>query len=108
MPISGRCADTDENCSYQLLFLLDVARPSVKLAGDFALHVIPVDSLRAVLEPQGLFQSAKFRPSGQTRIRQDLAKLTIDGRLTPDSQDATDLSPAPQAAVLELAESVVT
>ncbi|MEM9442232.1 MAG: DUF4105 domain-containing protein [Pseudomonadota bacterium] len=108
----------DENCSYQLLFLLDVARPSLNLADDFALHVIPIDSVRSVLDRPGLFQSAKFRPSGQTRIRQDLAKLTTegqrlarylaDGSLTPDSQETSDLPPARQAAVLELAESVVT
>ena len=108
----------DENCSYQLLFLLDVARPSLNLASDFNLHVIPVDSVRAVLDRRGLFKSTKFRPSGQTRIRQDLAKLTPDGRrlarrladgsLTPDSHDANGLPLARQAAVLELAEAVVT
>jgi hypothetical protein len=108
----------DENCSYQLLFLLDVARPSLGLAGDFDLHVIPIDSVRAVLDRRDLFESAKFRPSGQTRIRQDLAKLTKDGRrlaqrlaagsLNPGSPDANGFPPARRAAVLELAESVVT
>ncbi len=108
----------DENCSYQLLFLLDVARPSLDLAGDFDFHVIPVDSVRAVLNRKDLFQSARFRPSGQTRIRQDLARLTTEGRrlaqrladgsLVPDSHAANGLPQPRQAAVLELAEAVVT
>lgn len=107
----------DENCSYQLLFLLDAARPTLGLAGEFAFHVIPVDSVRAVLEREGLFGQAVFRPSGQTRIGQGLAGLTADGqRLVQDLADsraspddaAADLPPARRAALLELAETFVT
>lgn len=108
----------DENCSYQLLFLMDVARPSLDLAGEFALHVIPVDSVRAVLERKGLFRKAVFRPSGQTRIAEGLAGLTpagrqlvqdlADGTATSDDLDAADLPEARRAAVLELAETFVT
>ncbi|MGI9506538.1 MAG: Lnb N-terminal periplasmic domain-containing protein, partial [Geminicoccaceae bacterium] len=108
----------DENCSYQLLFLLDVARPGLDLAGAFPLHVIPVDSVRAVLEQRGLFKKAAFRPSGQTRIAQGLASLSpSDRRLvrdlalgakTPDEGTAADLPPATRAAALELAEAFVS
>ncbi|MEM8949592.1 MAG: DUF4105 domain-containing protein, partial [Pseudomonadota bacterium] len=107
----------DENCSYQLLFLLDVARPSLDLASKFSLHVIPVDSVRAVLEQEGLFKKATFRPSGQTRISQGLAALTPYGRQVvkdlavgasaPDDLDS-DRTPARRAALLELAETFVT
>ncbi|MGI9487441.1 MAG: Lnb N-terminal periplasmic domain-containing protein [Geminicoccaceae bacterium] len=108
----------DENCSYQLLFLLDVARPTLDLVGSFDLHVIPVDSVRAVLEKEGLFKRTVFRPSGQTRIVDGLAALTPTGRrlvrdLTagttlPDDHAAADLAPARRAALLELAETFVT
>ncbi len=108
----------DENCSYQLLFLMDVARPSLDLASAFDVHVIPVESVRAVLGREGLFQGAVFRPSGQTRIREGFEALTPEGRalardlaegaLTPESPEAAALPPAGQAAAIELAQSLVT
>ena len=108
----------DENCSYQLLFLLDVARPGLDLAGAFDLHVIPVDSVRAVLAEEDLFKKTTFRPSGQTHIVQGLAALDATGRklvrdlasgeASPDDVDKTGLPPARQAAVIELAETFVT
>ena len=38
----------DENCSYDLLFLLDAARPSIGLTDQFPLWVIPIDTIRKV------------------------------------------------------------
>ena len=40
----------DENCSYQLLFLLDVARPGLALTDRFEVYAIPVDTVRAVVD----------------------------------------------------------
>ncbi len=108
----------DENCSYQLLFLLDVARPTLNLVDDFALHVVPIDSVRAVLERKDLLRRTVFRPSRQTRIRHNLAALdpperTLVQRLAaaeidPKQKAVEDLSPSRRAAVLELAEAFVT
>lgn len=39
----------DENCSYHLLSLLEVARPGLKLREQFFFATIPVDSVRAAL-----------------------------------------------------------
>ena len=108
----------DENCSYQLLFLLDFARPGLNLADDFAVHVIPVDSVRSILRRKGLLRRAIFRPSGQTKIVRGLAELNaaerqLAQRLTtgdaaPDDPDMTTLPLPRQAALLELAEAFVT
>lgn len=108
----------DENCSYQLLFLLDAARPGLGLVDDFDFHVIPVDSVRSVLARQGLLRRTVYRPSGETRLRHDLAAMTPDervlaqglaaGEIGPDAVARAGLSPPRQAAVLELAEASVT
>ncbi len=108
----------DENCSFQLLFLLDVARPSLNLADDFALHVMPVDSARSVLGRSGLLRQTVFRPSGETKIRHGLATMTTTerelvqdlaaDRMTPEQVLSAGLPQPRHAAVLELAEAFVT
>jgi hypothetical protein len=68
------------NCSYYLLFLLEAARPSLKLTDEFGPWVIPIDTVK-LMDKQGLVESAQFRPSNGTKIRQKLALLS------PDLQD---------------------
>ena len=57
----------DENCSYNLLFLLEAARPSLRLAEQTRPWVIPVDTVRLVQE-SGLVRKMHYRPSKATRI----------------------------------------
>ena len=59
----------DENCSYNLLFLLDAARPSLDFTDRFGLWVIPLDTIRAVRN-SGLVADVQFRPSRTARIEQ--------------------------------------
>ncbi|TLN23560.1 DUF4105 domain-containing protein, partial [bacterium] len=40
----------DENCSYNILFLLEVARPGVSLTGGYGGWVIPLDTLKDVID----------------------------------------------------------
>jgi hypothetical protein len=56
----------DENCSYNLLFLLEATRPSLMLT-DGSLWVIPVDTLRMV-KNSGITTGVTFRPAMSTRI----------------------------------------
>lgn len=53
----------DENCSYHVLGALDVADPELDLVGRLPLIVIPADTVRALLQTQGLVKSFGFRPS---------------------------------------------
>jgi hypothetical protein len=108
----------DENCSYQLLFLLDVARPGLRLADEFPVYAIPVETVRAVVRRDHLLSRAVFRPSSRTRIQHELAALTpgerqlvqrlAEGALAPAAPDLEHLAPARRAAVLELAAEFVT
>lgn len=108
----------DENCSYQLMFLLDAARPTLDLADAFSAHVIPLDSVRAVIEQEGLLKRAVFRPSSRTKIEtsqahlsrpeQDIVRALVAGTIESDAPALQALQPGRQATVLEIAEQLVT
>lgn len=86
----------DENCSYNLLFLLEAARPEVNLTGASRPWVIPLDTVRTVAAA-GLISDVRYRPSKATRIA-DLA-----GRMDhPETTLALNLL-AGELAVAELA-----
>ena len=44
----------DENCSYRLLELLQVARPGLQLTTQFPLTAIPTDTVKAILSYKGV------------------------------------------------------
>ncbi len=64
----------DENCSQQLLALLDVARPSLNLREKMKTWVIPVDTVRVAVE-SGIVADVAFRPSLTGRLSQKLRSL---------------------------------
>jgi hypothetical protein len=57
----------DENCSYRLLELLEVARPGLKLTGQFDLTAIPTDTVKAV-SAAGLVEKIDYRPSREREL----------------------------------------
>ena len=63
----------DENCSYRLLELLQVARPGLQLTTQFPLTAIPTDTVKAVKEA-GLVESIEYRPSRERELL-DRAKV---------------------------------
>ncbi|VAW87499.1 putative outermembrane protein [hydrothermal vent metagenome] len=66
----------DENCSYRLLELLEVARPGLELTNDFDLTAIPIDTIKAI-EAADLIKNARFRPSQATELKLLLAQFSI-------------------------------
>ncbi len=56
-----------ENCSYNLLWLLEVARDDLKLVDNFSYKAIPIDTIRKVYEA-GLIESENFRASKTKEI----------------------------------------
>ncbi len=105
----------DENCAYHLLSLFEVARPSLELTSRFRGWVIPVDTVRSLAEQAGILAEAVYRPAGNTRLRERLARLDAAERqavdrlleeVTPDA--ALQEVPAErQAPVLEAAYALL-
>jgi len=54
-----------QNCSYNMLWLMERARPSVHLREHFNYEVIPLESVHATAQ-EGLIQKAHYRPSKRT------------------------------------------
>lgn len=69
----------DENCSYRLLELLEVARPEVELTDEFVLTAIPVDTVRAIERAQ-LISSISYRPAQVTQIQYQLDTMSAENR----------------------------
>ncbi|MGR4976706.1 DUF4105 domain-containing protein [Pseudomonas sp. LARHCG127] len=67
----------DENCSYRLLELLQVARPSLRLTEQFPLTAIPTDTVKAVKEA-GLVESIQYRPSRERELLSRAEPLNDD------------------------------
>ncbi|WP_412461446.1 DUF4105 domain-containing protein [Pseudomonas sp. SC11] len=57
----------DENCSYRLLELLQVARPGLDLTSQFPLTAIPTDTVKAVKQ-SGLVSDVRYRPSREREL----------------------------------------
>ncbi|MBI4425559.1 MAG: DUF4105 domain-containing protein [Elusimicrobia bacterium] len=106
-----------ENCSYQLLTLLEAAAPELRLSERFGFGVIPGDTLRAVLEQPGLVGSRRYRPSHATemRLRRErlrASELAMATRLGTGTDPAalpalSRLTPARQALVLDSAHDLL-
>jgi hypothetical protein len=52
----------DENCSWQILRLLEVANPQLKLTESAPFYIIPAETVR-ILQSSDLLKSPEFRPS---------------------------------------------
>lgn len=105
----------DENCSFNLLFLIEAARPSVDVVSRFkGPAVLPLETIKAI-KSAGLITDEIFRPSKATRIRHvidtlddravDTALGIIEGQISPSDIGAVPV-PYPldqQAKILDLA-----
>jgi len=67
----------DENCSYRLLELLQVARPGLRLTDQFPLTAIPTDTVKAVKDA-GLVEKIDYRPSRERELLERAKPLDSD------------------------------
>lgn len=57
----------DENCSYNMLWLLEIAREGVKLRDQFVYQVTPPETIFAT-QNENLIEKSIYRPSKRTKI----------------------------------------
>ncbi len=99
----------DENCSYRLLELLEIARPGIELTEQFPITAIPTDTVRAVKDA-GLVESIDYRASREKELlaraepldsaeQQWVLRLAEDDRLL-DAPEFLAL-PAPRRALIQ-------
>lgn len=68
----------DENCSYQLLTILEVARPDLELSDNFFYVVQPADTVRLIHAQPGLVTDTRLRPSQLTRYTANYRRLSSE------------------------------
>lgn len=67
-----------ENCSYQLLPLLEIANPARHLTDEFTFWTIPGDTVRLLTAQPGLVGDVVYRPARSTQIRRRYHRLSGD------------------------------
>ncbi len=108
-----------ENCSYQLLSLIEAARPDLDLTSSFRSgpdYTIPVDSVRK-LRDAGLLGEPVFRPASAHRLQHRYDELDpesrawvlgyADGTRELDDPVITAADPVRQARMLEVAHDAL-
>src|SRR5699024_3869014 len=105
------------NCSYQLLTLLDAARPGFHLAEAFPAWAIPADTLRVIAGQPGLVGQVDYRPSRSTTLKaesgqisgaqRNLALRLASGELDPDRLVSLETDPVARAQTLDVAHDLV-
>ncbi|RLA20868.1 MAG: hypothetical protein DRQ61_09305 [Gammaproteobacteria bacterium] len=107
----------DENCSYQLLALLDVARPELDLTRNFYLDATPAETVRALTDAPGLLKKVNYRPSlrqvvseraaNLARPDQELARALALGEINMRDEQFNIRDDRIRAEILELAADYV-
>lgn len=84
----------DENCSFRLLELLEVARPDLDLTSMFAQAAMPVDTVRRVVE-SGIAEEPSYRASRRVELETvllglDAAQKELVLRLATEEKELTE------------------
>ncbi|MEQ1837300.1 MAG: DUF4105 domain-containing protein, partial [Candidatus Nitrotoga sp.] len=108
----------DENCSYHLLGLLQVARPELDMTSEFRWWAIPADTVGAIARQPNMVKQVVFRPANATvlrhRLRQlseaerDLVKGLSIKRIAIDDPTLNKLPANRVAAVLETSQDYLS
>jgi len=95
-----------ENCSYNVLWLLEVARPSLDLVSQFDFKTVPLDSIK-VLQKYNLIKNTNFRYSSMRKMKFILNekienKEYVKGFIKEDNELNNSLSTEDKISYLDL------
>lgn len=100
----------DENCSYRLLELLEVARPGIELTNGYILTAIPIDTVKTI-DNVNIIENIEYRPARATVLSFMLQQMPENNRnlvmeLSKDievknSPDFTHISRDEQREIIE-------
>lgn len=106
----------DENCSFNLLFLIEAARPTLNLSDRTGVLVLPNNTIEIARE-SGILEEAVYRPSQGARINKIASLLQGDSQQAalelaelkrePGSLKQSDKSVQDKKGILDLAAEVV-
>ncbi|WP_292986477.1 DUF4105 domain-containing protein [Nitrosomonas sp.] len=65
-----------ENCSYHVLSLFEIAKPELRLKDQFFFSVIPADTVKIVMEQGDLVRNVVYRPSILSQMNQKRFTMT--------------------------------
>ena len=83
----------DENCSYRILELLEIARPEVELTEDYIVTAIPIDTVKTVKDA-GMVENVSYRPARVTTLSYMINNI-------PESQRSLAISLSEDISTLE-------
>ena len=102
-----------KNCSYELLRLLDIGVPDLQASRQFQGPVIPVDTVKVIVEKPGFVRDVRYRASPAAKLRATLRSLSplerqyvrdvVEGRLDPADATLQNLPPWQRASILDAA-----
>lgn len=96
------------NCSFQLLALMEIARPGLAMRKDFPVQAIPTDTVRRALEEPGMLRGLTYRPAAERQLLMAAEQFPEHVnhaaiRLMHSPDIPTGLSAQEEAAALETA-----
>ena len=101
------------NCSYMLMEALDAIKPELNLAQQFKFQTIPLDTIKAINNEEGLIKRVQYRPSRERKIKYRIRQMTKNQYqafvqvVKEDKSDFELLSKEEKADVLETAYQYV-
>ncbi|MCP5040340.1 MAG: DUF4105 domain-containing protein [bacterium] len=102
-----------ENCSYHLYRLLELAKARLRERDAMATFVIPIDTVRAAIETEGIVGDIRYRASPATKLEaelrdmprreRELSREVAEGNIPATSDEVAALPVAARARVLDIA-----